>query len=173
MTKTQKMILTLKSNLRLTSTLILGIALIGGGFWYAPLAYIGFLLLVNVFDILGYVNVIQQEKYYDLNDPKDLSLPSYRLMQNGFGWLLFFFIFTNFSWVVAVACKLAHWSGLQDVLYYPVAKFKYDDDFTWMYWTPVGIIYYIFMKPLPISKTVIIIQGILGFILGLLLIILI
>jgi len=42
---------------------------------------------------------------------------------------------------VMLACKFAHWFGAQDVLFYIVGRYKFDAVFSWLKWTPLGIIF--------------------------------
>jgi hypothetical protein len=136
MTKFEAMLLVLKDRLLIGSGIV-GLLLFLVAPYFYPLYLFAFLLVFNAFDLLGYRNVLDCQRE---EDKSNIKLPSYRLMQTTFEIFILAVIALSSNIYVALACKLAHWFGAQDVLYYIIGGFKMDALFTWLKWTPLGIV---------------------------------
>lgn len=114
---------------------LLAAILIGAGFWFAPLAAMGALLLFTMFDLVGWEAV---QPYYD-TDRK--LVMAYRILQHTFLLMLFVLTWGLFGWTVAGAWILVWWFGGADILYYWIGQYLLPTaTWTWMKWTPLGII---------------------------------
>ena len=136
LTKLEKMKLVLKDTLLIGSG-ILGVALFCAAPFLQILYLPAFLLVFNAFDLLGYRNVLRSEQF---EDPTNKQTPSYRIMQTMFEMALLTIIALTSNIWVSLTVKISHWFGAQDVLYYLIGKYKFDEVFTWLKWTPLGIV---------------------------------
>jgi len=132
-----KALVTVMLDWRLTLSLITGVVMIA---LHPALAVIGFNLVFNAFDLLGYRNVLQSDLYSILNEAGGAELPSYRIMQFLFQAALLAVIYFMFGWTITLCAELLHWCGFQDLLYYKVGGYKMPGTWTWLTWTPLGII---------------------------------
>ena len=123
-------------------SLLLGVlALIGACtirlLWLYPLS---FLLITNFFDMLGYGKRCDVIAKYSLELYQTI-LPYYRIAQkltNALILLVIWFITEN--WLVALACFASNFGGMQDVLYYFFGRYNFNQSYTWLRWTPLGIL---------------------------------
>ena len=150
-----KSILNVLKDWRLTLSGLIGIALLLPIYNVAQFftVIIGFNLLFNFFDLLGYRNVLESE-----NNNHGIELPSYRIMQVLFQVTLLTVIYLLYGWKVAASAELLHWCGLQDLLYYLVGNYKLPGVWTWLSWTPIG-----FFKDV-VTDNELFLQIILGFV---------
>lgn len=119
-----------------------------------PLAFI---LLTNAFDLIGYGNIQQVISNYDTNIYR-ATIPYYRIIQKLFNWLLAVTIWSiTGNWIIAIACLCANFGGFQDLLYYIFGRYNLNQNYTWLRWTPLGILIG------DLNKTEFIIQGIISF----------
>ena len=135
-----------------------------------PLLYpLAFVLLTNMFDLLGYGQIMQPiydadkmllDKYaIELRIYKEV-LPYYRIIQK-----LFIFQLVNYvwiltgNWIIAIACLCANFGGFQDVLYYLFGRYNFNQNYTWLRWTPLGMLIG------DLNKWEFVIQGIVSFLL--------
>ena len=84
-----------------------------------PLAFV---LLTNMFDLLGYGQIMEVTNAYD-NTVYHAVLPYYRIIQKLFIFQLanYVWILTD-NWIIAIACLCANFGGFQDLLYYILGR---------------------------------------------------
>lgn len=166
MTKYEVTIIILK-DYWLTITGVLGWLLLISDIFISSgsLSIIGFLLIFNWFDLLGYRNVLHAMKLKDsaVKQFTGKELPSYRIMQTMFEICLILFIMSTQGIIIGLLAKLVHWFGVQDIIYYLVGKYKFPKVWTWLYWTPLGLLWK--DKTIGIPNIYIILQAIIGLIL--------
>lgn len=131
-------------------------------YWY-KFAAINFILLSNLFDILGYHFTLVRRT---TQLPEKIIIRSYRINQFLFDVLLLLFIGFIFDWIIALAGWIMKNFGLQDILYYLFLKMKLPEKWTWMKWTPLG-----FYKG-DLLKSEIVFQCLIGILIAVILIIL-
>lgn len=131
-------------------------------FYYFQTAAILFVLLSNLFDLLGYhFSLIRRTTKL----PEKIIIRSYRINQFMFDVLLLILIWIQFNWVAAVAGWIMKLFGLQDVFYYLFLKENLPEKWNWMKWTPLGLI------KGTLTKNEIIIQAITGVVIAVILLI--
>ncbi len=124
---------------------------------------LAFVLLINLYDILGYHFTLIRRS---TNVPDKVIVKAYRVHQLLFEILIAVLIGLLFGWQYSITCGILKWFGLQDLLYYLFLQKKIPDKFTWMKWTPFGII------KGDLSKFEVIFQATIGIIIAILIIIL-
>ena len=133
--------------------ILLSLLFLGLSFFYQPALALLFVLLSNVFDILGYhFSLIRRTKQL----PDKVIIRSYRINQFLFDLLLLILIGLQFSWIASLCGWIMKLFGLQDIFYYLFLQIPLPEKWTWMRWTPFG-----FLKG-DLNKTEIIIQAITG-----------
>jgi len=116
-----------------------------------------FVLLSNLFDILGYhFSLIRRTTQL----PEKIIIHSYRINQFMYDLLLLIIIGIQFDWVAALAGWILKQFGLQDIFYYLFLKTSLPQKWTWMKWTPLG-----FFKG-DLSRDEIIIQALTGIVIA-------
>jgi hypothetical protein len=131
-------------------------------FLFYEFAALLFVLLSNLFDILGYhFSLIRRTNQL----PEKIIIHSYRINQFMFDVLLLLIIGIQFDWIAALAGWIMKEFGLQDVFYYLFLKEKLPSKWNWMKWTPLG-----FFKG-DLSKNEIIFQVVVGIIIAIMLLI--
>ena len=116
-----------------------------------------FVLLSNLFDILGYhFSLIRRTTQL----PEKIIIHSYRINQFMYDVLLLIIIGIQFDWVAALAGWILKQFGLQDIFYYLFLKTSLPQKWTWMKWTPLGF----FKRDL--SRDEIIIQALTGIVIA-------
>ncbi|MFZ1517363.1 MAG: hypothetical protein WAU11_01230 [Ignavibacteriaceae bacterium] len=119
-----------------------------------------FVLLSNVFDILGYhFTLIRRTNQI----PDKIIVKSYRVNQFLFDALLLLLIGIQFSWVASIAGWIVKLFGLQDIFYYLFLNEKLPLKWNWMRWTPLG-----WFKG-DLTKNEIVIQSIVGILIAMIL----
>lgn len=147
--------------------LFLCLITLGLSFWKKEFLAFFFLATSNLFDMLGYYIVLRRMwgktvvsgvvvEEGELRS--EIILPAYRVIQNMFDYLLLFVVFWFGGWKVALAGAILKWFGLQDVLFYLFLKVKFPTVWTWLEWTPFGLL----IKGEKIHNILVIIQAILG-----------
>ena len=132
-------------------------------FFYFEFAALLFVLLSNLFDILGYhFSLIRRTNQL----PERIIIHSYRINQFMYDVLLLIIIGIQFDWIAALAGWIMKLFGLQDVFYYLFLKEKLPLKWTWMKWTPLG-----FFKG-NLTKNEIVIQAAIGILISVVLLIL-
>lgn len=117
--------------------LILSIVFIILSFIFYEAAAFLFILLSNLFDILGYhFSLIRCSNEL----PEKIIVRSYRINQFLFDLLLLVLIGIQFDWISALAGWIMKLFGLQDILYYVFLKTSLPQNWTWMKWTPLGFV---------------------------------
>ena len=143
--------------------LILCIIFLILSFYFFESAALLFVLLSNLFDILGYhFSLIRRTTQL----PEKIIIHSYRINQFMYDMLLLIIIGIQFDWVAALAGWILKQFGLQDIFYYLFLKTSLPQKWTWMKWTPLG-----FFKG-NLSRNEIIIQAIIGIVITVTLLIL-
>ncbi len=131
-------------------------------FYFFQTAAILFILLSNLFDILGYhFSLIRRTTQL----PEKIIIRSYRINQFMFDVLLLILIGIQFNWVAAIAGWIMKLFGLQDVFYYLFLKENLPAKWNWMKWTPLGLI------KGTLTKNEIIIQAVTGIVIAVILLI--
>ncbi|MEJ5263249.1 MAG: hypothetical protein WHT45_11250 [Ignavibacterium sp.] len=101
------------------------------------LSLLTFALLINLYDILGYhFTLIRRSTQL----PEKVIIKAYRFHQLLFEIIIILFIGFVIGWKYSITCAILKWFGLQDVLYYLILQKKIPEKFTWMKWTPFGIL---------------------------------
>lgn len=132
-------------------------------FYFFETAAFLFVLLSNLFDILGYhFSLIRRSTHL----PEKIIIHSYRINQFMYDVLLLIIIGIQFDWISALAGWILKQFGLQDIFYYLFLKTSLPQTWTWMKWTPLG-----FIKG-NLSRNEIIIQAIIGIVVAVTLLIL-
>ncbi|BDQ01627.1 MAG: hypothetical protein KatS3mg036_0798 [Ignavibacterium sp.] len=132
-------------------------------FHYKIISLLAFVLLINLYDILGYhFTLIRRSTHV----PDKVIVKAYRVHQLLFEILIAVLIGLIFGWQYSITCAILKWFGLQDLLYYLFLQKQIPDKFTWMKWTPFGII------KGDLSKFEVIFQATIGIIIAILIIIL-
>ncbi len=104
-------------------------------FYFFETAALLFILLSNLFDILGYhFTLIRRSNQL----PEKIIIHSYRINQFMYDVLLLILIGTQFGWITSLTGWIMKLFGLQDVFYYIFLKEKLPQNWTWMKWTPFG-----------------------------------
>lgn len=102
--------------------------------YFAP---VFFILTSNLYDILGYhFALIRRSKVM----PEKIIIRSYRINQIMFDVTLLILLALVFSPAAALAGGVLKLFGLQDVLYYIFLRMELPEKWTWLKWTPLGII---------------------------------
>lgn len=132
-------------------------------FHYKIISLLAFVLLINLYDILGYhFTLIRRSSQV----PEKIIVKAYRVHQLLFEILIAVLIGLLLGWQYSITCAILKWFGLQDLLYYLFLQKQIPGKFTWMKWTPFGII------KGDLSKFEVIFQATIGIIIALLIIIL-
>jgi hypothetical protein len=132
-------------------------------FYLFEVAALLFVLLSNLFDILGYhFSLIRRTNLL----PEKIIIHSYRINQFMYDVLLLIIIGIQFDWIASLAGWIMKLFGLQDVFYYLFLKEKLPLKWNWMKWTPLG-----WFKG-DLTKNEIVIQSIFGVVIALILLIL-
>lgn len=142
----------LSDNSLITATTMLGILLLVLSFIYKPLALFGYLLVFNGFDLFGYRDCAE-----GIRHNYNYRTVAYRIDQTLFQLFLLAFIWTAYGWQYAVLGEALHWFGWQDILYYLIGNYRLSKTWSWLGWTPLGII-----KKKPLTKNEVVLQAIAG-----------
>lgn len=130
-------------------------------FSYNFFSLVTFALAINLYDILGYhFTLIRRSTQL----PDKIIIRAYRIHQLLFEILITLLIGLIAGWKYSIASLIIKWFGLQDILYYLFLQKKIPDKFTWMKWTPFGI-----LKG-DLSKFEVIFQSVIGIIISILII---
>lgn len=143
--------------------ILLSVILLILSFYQTAAAAFLFVVLSNLFDILGYhFSLIRRSTQL----PEKIIIKSYRINQFLFDLLLLILIGIQFDWVAALCGWIMKLFGLQDVFYYVFLKASLPQKWTWMKWTPLG-----FLKG-NLTRWEIVIQAIVGILIALTILIL-
>jgi len=122
-----------------------------------------FILVSNLFDILGYhFSLIRRTNQL----PEKIIIRSYRINQFMFDLLLLILIGFLFDWMAALSGWIMKLFGLQDILYYIFLQIALPKYWTWMKWTPLG-----FLKG-NLTRNEIVIQVVIGVLIAIILLVL-
>lgn len=104
-------------------------------FYFFEFASFLFVLVSNLFDILGYhFSLIRRTNQL----PEKIIIHSYRINQFMYDVLLLLIIGIQFDWIAALAGWILKQFGLQDIFYYLFLQTSLPQKWTWMKWTPLG-----------------------------------
>jgi len=132
-------------------------------FYFFEAAAILFVLLSNLFDILGYhFSLVRRTTQL----PEKIIIHSYRINQFMYDLLLLIIIGMQFNWITALCGWIMKLFGLQDIFYYLFLKEKLPLKWNWMKWTPLG-----FIKG-NLTRNEIITQAVIGIVIAVVLLIL-
>lgn len=127
-------------------------------FQHKIISLLTFALIINLYDILGYhFTLIRRSTQV----PEKIIVRAYRFHQLLFEMLIVVLIGFFFGWNYSVGCGILKWFGFQDLLYYLFLQKRIPDKFTWMRWTPFGLI------KGDLSKFEVIFQSVIGIIIAL------
>ncbi len=143
----QKFLILLKADYALIALLIgAAICLIG-----TPVArLIGNSLMFTAFDAQGYFKTLQRRETNDKTEDPEI-IASYRVIQLQYQIALLTNAYLFDGWQTPVAMLIWHFAGINDLLYYRLLKQKIPNQFTWLYWTPIGFVYEkLLQKPTPV-----------------------
>jgi hypothetical protein len=137
--------------------MLLSLLFIFISFYFFGVAAILFVLLSNLFDILGYhFSLIRRSDQL----PDKIIIHSYRINQFMYDVLLLIIIGIQFDWIASLAGWIMKLFGLQDVFYYLFLKEKLPLKWNWMKWTPLG-----FLKG-DLTRNEIVIQSVIGIVIA-------
>jgi hypothetical protein len=104
--------------------------------FYTPFAVtLLFLLVSNLFDILGYhFTLIRRTNTL----PEKEIIKAYRINQLMFDVMLFIFLGLLFGWIPALCGVILKFFGVQDITYYIFLQKQLPEKWTWLKWTPLG-----------------------------------
>ncbi|MFN3873879.1 MAG: hypothetical protein ACK4R9_12845 [Ignavibacterium sp.] len=132
-------------------------------FEFKVFSLLTFVLAINLYDILGYhFTLIRRSTQL----PDKVIIKAYRVHQLIFEILVIVLLGLLIGWTYSINCGIMKWFGTQDILYYIFLKKELPNKFTWMKWTPLGMI------KGDLSKFDVIFQVIIGIILALIIILL-
>src|SRR5690606_23067702 len=97
--------------------------------YYYKIAAITFVLLSNLYDILGYHFTLVRRT---TQLPEKIIIRAYRINQLLFDFLLLILIGMSFDWIAALAGWMMKNFGLQDLFYYIFLQMKLPEKWTWM-----------------------------------------
>lgn len=123
-------------------------------FFNVPLLYpIGFVLMTNAFDLIGYGQIMQPIYDYNKSIPMGKTvlqyeavlyyfvIPYYRIIQKLYNWVLVVTIWSiTGNWIIALGCLCSNFGGFQDLLYYIFGRYNLNQNYTWLRWTPLGML---------------------------------
>ena len=118
-----------------------------------------FILASNLYDILGYHFILIRRQNFL---PEKEYVRSYRIIQLMFDITLILLLGVSFGWVPALSGGLLKIFGVQDLLYYIFLKKPFPKIWTWLKWTPLGLV----KRKLSLSE--VIIQAFVGIVLSVL-----
>lgn len=137
--------------------MLLSLLFIFLSFYFFGAATILFVLLSNLFDILGYhFSLIRRSDQL----PEKIIIHSYRINQFMYDVLLLIIIGIQFDWIASLTGWIMKLFGLQDVFYYLFLKEKLPIKWNWMKWTPLG-----FLKG-DLTRDEIVIQSVIGIVIA-------
>jgi hypothetical protein len=94
------------------------------------------------------------------------TILNYRVIQTAFQLFLIATLVLSAGWLSAIGFIFIHWFGTQDILYYIIGNFDFPKYWTWLNWTPLGIVWKRDVdKKKRISNKYILIQALVGVIL--------
>lgn len=134
---------------RLYVLLGVGITLIVLSIFYPFFVPFAFLVSFCFLDVVGFKTFSESadELYYHgyvlNNDAKILAkrmIPAYRILQATIQVSLLLVITLHFGLIYAMAAEILHWFAVQDLLYYWTVNVPLPKTWTWLHWTPFGIL---------------------------------
>lgn len=138
---------------------VFSLLFLGLSFWKVEFLAFFFLMVSNLFDMLGYYVVLRRgvvEGEWELRS--NIILPAYRVIQNMFDYLLLFVVLVYGGVLVALAGIVLKWFGVQDVLFYIFLKVRFPAVWSWLEWTPFGLL----IKGGTIRNWIVMLQAVLG-----------
>ncbi len=106
-------------------------------FEYKILSLLTYTLIINLYDILGYhFTLIRRSTRL----PDKVIIRAYRIQQLIFEILVALFIALIFGLKYFISSLILKWFGIQDAMYYIFLQKQFPGKFTWMQWTPFGLI---------------------------------
>ena len=106
-------------------------------FEYKIFSILTYALIINLYDILGYhFTLIRRGTQL----PDKVIISAYRIHQMMFEILAAVLIGLIIGWEYSIACLIIKFFGVQDAFYYLFLQKKFPGKFTWLKWTPFGII---------------------------------
>jgi hypothetical protein len=118
-----------------------------------------FILASNLYDILGYHFILIRRQNFL---PEKEYVRSYRIIQLMFDITLMLLLGVSFGWIPTLSGGLLKIFGVQDLLYYIFLKKPFPRIWTWLKWTPLGLV----KRKLSLSE--VIIQAFVGIVLSVL-----
>jgi hypothetical protein len=126
--------------------------------FYTPFAVpLLFLLVSNLFDILGYHFTLILRS---TTMPEQEIIKAYRINQLMFDVMLLIILGLLFGWVPALCGAILKIFGAQDITYYIFLQKPLPEKWHWLKWTPLG-----FIKKM-LTKNEVITQAIIGVIIS-------
>lgn len=129
-----------------------------------------FLFISNFYDVIGFYIVLKREwtlprDIYEVKK-EDFYVAGYRIIQNMFDYLLLFVIFKLFGLKFVLSSFVLKLFGVQDVLFYVVLRINFPRYWTWLEWTPLGIL----KKSRTLKNSDVLLQALCGFILSIIIV---
>lgn len=112
-----------------------------------------FILLSNLYDILGYHFTLIRRA---TTMPEKEIIKAYRINQLMFDLIFFVALGLIFGWIPAISGITLKFFGLQDILYYLFLQKSLPEQWHWLKWTPLGSLKKI------LTKKEVIVQAIFG-----------
>jgi hypothetical protein len=120
--------------------------------FYTPFAVpVLFLLVSNLFDILGYHFTLIRRT---TTMPEKEIIKAYRINQLMFDVMLLIILGLLFGWVPAICGVILKLFGMQDITYYIFLQKPLPEKWTWLMWTPLGSIKKILTKNEVITQAI-------------------
>jgi hypothetical protein len=110
-----------------------------------------FLLVSNLFDILGYHFTLIRRT---TTMPEREIIKAYRINQLMFDVMLFIFLGLLFGWMPALCGVILKLFGMQDITYYISLQKVLPEEWTWLKWTPLGLVKKILTKNEVITQAI-------------------
>jgi hypothetical protein len=110
-----------------------------------------FLLVSNLFDILGYHFTLIRRT---TTMPEREIIKAYRINQLMFDVMLFIFLGLLFGWMPALCGVILKLFGMQDITYYIFLQKALPEEWTWLKWTPLGLVKKILTKNEVITQAI-------------------
>jgi hypothetical protein len=111
-------------------------------FFVPTIAPAFFIFITNLFDVYGYYFVLRRLWTNGMSDYAlgYSVLVAYRIIQNFFDYTLLALIWVLFGFKFAFAGWVLKMFGLQDILFYGVLDIEPPKVWTWLKWTPFGLL---------------------------------
>jgi hypothetical protein len=132
--KIKYFILLFKKDYSFAGTLVSAILLTASIAFKSPfLGYLFFIFAFTSFDVLGFLRVLQAQD--------GVPRAAYRVVQTSFQIMLMLVIYLLFGWKLVLACFIAWWFTVCDLLFHPMAKVELPEgEINYLNWSVLGLV---------------------------------